>query len=114
MAQIDHNGIIIDCCTHCNGLWFDHMEIERLQKLKGSEVIDRGSSRTGANFDTIRDVSCPRCNIPMLMLSESGKDPFSYEFCPQCNGIFLDAGEFKKMKERTKSSIFAYIRTILK
>lgn len=113
MAEIDHDGITIDRCIYCNGLWFDHQEIDKLLHRKGSEVIDRGASRTGSNYDTIKKIMCPRCNIPMIEKKDSDKDPFTYETCAQCNGIFLDAGEFKKMKARPKGSIFDYLKTIL-
>ena len=112
MALVEHGGITIDRCIHCNGLWFDHLEIEQLQKLKGAGRIDLGASKNGCNYDTIKDISCPRCNRPMLKLNTTGEDPFSYESCSKCNGVFLDAGEFSKLKG-TKKSLLDYIKTFL-
>lgn len=111
MAQIKHEETTIDRCVHCNGIWFDHMEMEQLQRLKGSEIIDHGKSKTGGKYDTIKDISCPRCNIPMDMNKAPDKDHFTYETCSQCNGVFLDAGEFKEFK--TEKSILDLLKKLL-
>jgi Zn-finger nucleic acid-binding protein len=57
MEVIEYNGIEIDRCTNCFGMWFDHLEKEDLKTLKGSETIDIGDDFVGARFNQILDVA---------------------------------------------------------
>ncbi len=33
MHEVSHEGITIDRCTHCTGLWFDDDEASQLKKI---------------------------------------------------------------------------------
>ena len=51
MESVSYQGIEVDRCTKCAGLWFDMLEAEDLKKLSGSESIDIGSAKTGKAQD---------------------------------------------------------------
>ncbi|OGQ97653.1 MAG: hypothetical protein A2521_04920 [Deltaproteobacteria bacterium RIFOXYD12_FULL_57_12] len=110
MAQITYESITVDRCTNCRGMWFDHLEAEKLKRVRGSEKIDSGLSRTGESYDTIKDIACPRCSVPMTQAEDPGKE-LSYETCSKCRGIFLDAGEFKEFKH--DKSILDFLKKFL-
>ena len=99
MSKITFETITVDRCTNCKGIWFDHKEIEQLQRLKGADIIDSGQEKKGKAFDTIKEISCPKCHISMLQNQDPDKDNLSYETCSKCQGIFLDAGEYKKITD---------------
>ena len=42
-------------------------------------------------------VQCPRCNITMR---EREKGDVVIDICPQCRGVWLDAGELERLGER--------------
>jgi Zn-finger nucleic acid-binding protein len=42
-------------------------------------------------------VQCPRCNISMR---EREKGDVVIDICPQCRGVWLDAGELERLGER--------------
>jgi Zn-finger nucleic acid-binding protein len=100
LDSILYQGIEVDRCCQCAGIWFDDTEVEALKGLKGSETIDLGDSTTPSHDDTQNEaILCPRCQMPMNRLLDMDKYPIWYEQCPQCYGIWLDAGEFNQFKQ---------------
>ncbi len=47
----------------------------------------------------------------MLTLEDNEQDHVSYEVCPKCYGVFLDAGEFRDLKDFT---LFERLRALVK
>ena len=95
MEIIDFNGIEIDRCTDCFGMWFDHLEKEDLMTLKGAESIDIGDEFVGARFNEIMDVPCPVCKVKMDHILHNEPFEIKFESCPGCHGAYFDAGEFR-------------------
>jgi Zn-finger nucleic acid-binding protein len=93
--------ITVEKCTGCEGLWFDSMEHEQLKKLRGSETIDTGDPKDGAEFNHIDDYSCPRCGGKMVKMVDSEQPHIWYERCHSCFGAYFDAGEFRDYKHRS-------------
>ena len=61
-------------------------------------VLDSGDPRIGATFDKLADVRCPEDGTPMENTSDEQQPHVRYESCPQCSGLFFDAGEFTDLK----------------
>jgi Zn-finger nucleic acid-binding protein len=101
MRPVTFGSIEIDRCSSCQGLWFELLELEELQQLKGSEVVDQGSALTGALRDEQTKVVCPVDGVPMVRMVDTRQPHIWFETCQICNGSFLDAGEFRDMKEHT-------------
>lgn len=98
---IEFNEVVVDRCTRCRGLWFDMLEKEDLLKMEGAESIDIGDPEEGARFDSFRNAQCPKCKIRMVHMADKDQFHIHYECCPRCFGCYLDAGEFKDLKELT-------------
>jgi Zn-finger nucleic acid-binding protein len=101
MAQVAHEGIEVDRCTACKGLWFDILEHEDLKAISGSEVIDDGSVEMGRANDGLRRIQCPACNVPMIHMVVAAQPHIAYEACTVCYGVYFDAGEFTDFREET-------------
>ncbi len=101
MAKVEYQGLEVDRCSECQGLWFDLMEHEQLKKLSGSEEIDSGAPEVGKINNTITRIACPVCNVPLISMVVAGQPHISYESCTVCYGVYFDAGEFKDYKEFT-------------
>jgi Zn-finger nucleic acid-binding protein len=101
MEPVAFEGVTVDRCTGCKGLWFDAQEQKTLQNAKGSQAIDVGDVRTGRTMDTIRDIKCPRCQVPMITREDVDQHHITFEMCTACKGVFLDAGEFTDLKSYT-------------
>lgn len=110
MEEITHEGITIDRCSHCHGLWFDEDEMHQLKDIVDSDVLDIGDPEVGQKYDSRADVDCPRCGKRMIKSADDKQIHIWYEVCED-HGIFLDAGEFADFKEE---SILDWFRGLIK
>jgi Zn-finger nucleic acid-binding protein len=103
MTAIDIDGIEVDRCDGCGGMWFDLGEKEALKASthKDAERIDIGDPSRGERQNEIRDIDCPRCNTGMVKLSHHEQRHIEYERCATCGGVYLDAGEFDDLRDLT-------------
>lgn len=101
MEKVTHAAIEIDRCTECRGIWFDLMEREKLNDTPGSASIDIGDAEVGDSFDSVDEIDCPVCSTRMIRMVDAEQPHVHYEACKVCNGVFLDAGEFIDLQERT-------------
>ena len=105
MDKVTFQTIEVDRCTACKGLWFDMLEREHLEALKGSESIDVGARHEEDRGQTVR-INCPVCHEPMIRMVEHRHPHVWYESCPVCFGVFFDAGEFREVKEHHALGFF--------
>ena len=106
MESVTYQGITVDRCTDCKGIWFDMLEREALEKLKGSEVIDSGDAQVGRKFNEMGKIACPKCKVNMLRMVDNRQPHIWFEGCPVCYGVFLDAGEFRDLKSNNLLDFF--------
>jgi len=101
METIIVQGIEIDRCIKCRGIWFDMNEKEHLKRAKGAYKADIGHQAIGEYYNEVKDVNCPKCSIKMKSHVEKRSVRIEYETCPKCEGAFFDAGEFREFAEPT-------------
>lgn len=100
LEQVVYAGVEVDRCVSCEGIWFDSFEAERLKTIKGSESLDTGKLETGSQFNRVEgEIDCPRCSTKMTRILDIDQYSIWYEKCPKCQGVWFDAGEFKKFKD---------------
>lgn len=97
--------VVIDRCTDCGGLWFDHGEAEKLKDDWMSDFLDSGDPKVGKNLNTNVDINCPRCGNKMEVVHDPRQPHIQYEVCED-HGMFMDAGEFTDYKHETLLEIF--------
>lgn len=111
MNEITYGGdVVIDRCTHCQGLWFDDDEAEQLKRKWMGDALDTGNPAMGKKWDAVEDVSCPRCGKQMEKVSDPDQPHIWYDVCRE-HGMFMDAGEFTDYKHETLADWF---RTLVK
>jgi Zn-finger nucleic acid-binding protein len=98
---VSYEGITVDRCTGCKGLWVKASVRKQLRETKGAESLDSGDVRTGRLMDQVTNVLCPECQKPMETREDTDQHHISYEACLSCEGVFLDAGEFTDLKHYT-------------
>ncbi len=111
MEKVGFEGIEVDRCTFCKGIWFDLQEHVALKNRKGSEAIDVGAAggigkEFHADLDAKRDIDCPVCKTRLVKLSDPRQPHIWFEKCQNCSGVFLDAGEFTDLKHHTLGDVF--------
>lgn len=110
MQVVEYEGVRVDRCMDCSGLWFDSLEHERLRTVEGSEAIDIGNRKVGRKYNAIGSIACPVCEQPLTKMVDREQQHLWYEACPSCRGVFFDAGEFRDYKEKT---ILDFFRSML-
>ena len=89
-------GLEVDLCPKCGGLWLDRGEITRAAQLPEKELarlrnLLRGSSGPPP-VPTANKAPCPACEG---QLSEVLLGQVHVDYCGTCHGIFLDRGELE-------------------
>lgn len=85
--------IEVDRCHDCGGIWFDKGEDVALQFLKFGQDVDSAKDNSSkVNSECL----CPRCEVPLKdeVYIENGPNG---KKCEKCGGVFLNAGDFKKL-----------------
>jgi Zn-finger nucleic acid-binding protein len=109
MDEITYGGdVVIDRCTNCQGIWFDQGEAEQLKGKWMGEALDTGDADEGKKWDTVEDISCPRCGKDMQKGSDPAQPHIWFEYCDE-HGMFMDAGEFTDFANETPADWFRKI-----
>jgi Zn-finger nucleic acid-binding protein len=106
MEQVDYDGIEIDRCKYCKGIWFDAGEREALNNKSAALAIDTGDVRSGREFNKKDNYRCPRCSGGMVRVVDPQQTHIWYETCSSCSGSYFDAGEFSDLAQHTISDFF--------
>lgn len=96
MAVVNLNGLELDECRFCDGLWLDRDEPERLSRL---DVLSKGMLQPIAFDDSRRVVSraeqcCPRCHGAFEQHRLRG---LTLDVCPECRGLWLQRWGLQKL-----------------
>ena len=113
LNQYEVYGIGIEGCPKCKGLWMDKDE---LRKLK--DRSDQGSWRTLEWMDDEVDAieksqavaskqMCPKCQQTRLISTSFGDSKTIIDWCPSCQGTWLDRDEFQDIVDFLKSKLNA-------
>ena len=97
--------IAVDACEGgCGGVWFDNFELSKIDE-KGAQAI-RGVGRDFAlHVDRESRRRCPRCPEQLMMRRFFSRlRRTEIDECPQCAGIWLDAGEFGVIQQELAES----------
>jgi Zn-finger nucleic acid-binding protein len=89
-------GLEVDLCPKCGGLWLDRGEITRAAKLPEKELARLRTLLSGASgpppVPTENKAPCPACPGS---LSEVMLGAVHVDYCGKCHGLFLDRGELQ-------------------
>jgi Zn-finger nucleic acid-binding protein len=94
MLEVTEQGVTVDRCEGCGGIFFDGLEHEQLKAMHAAAKIDIGEPALGRRNDKQKVVLCPHCNTGMLRLTIHGQSHIHVDSCPVCYGTYFDAGEF--------------------
>lgn len=111
------DGIAVDECPRCRGIWFDPGEIDELvddlePDLRWAEFeMWKNRADFRAEFDRL---DCPRCiNAALAKLCDTDSDT-CIRLCPQCRGSWMTPEDFAaivhslsaELERRTASDYF--------
>ena len=101
-AQTYGRMIVLHRCDSCGGLFCaPDVLLEMKREWMSEIVLDSGSRKLGSVLNEVEDINCPDCGIRMDKTYDRHQTHIWFESCPQCEGIYLDAGEFSDLKYDT-------------
>lgn len=87
LVVVEREGVELDWCPFCRGLWFDAGELEAVEATLGVRFGPlQGEKSQGKR-------PCPRCDQAMEVVALPFSPPLSVDSCPQGHGLWFDAGE---------------------
>ena len=96
-------GIEIDVCKKCGGVWFDHGELDDVMReaMAQPQSVARLDPQAGAPTKQTphRELTCPRCQKPMAAGIFGKTSNIELDRCPQCSGQWADGGELSALVE---------------
>ncbi len=105
-----NDPICIDRCFACGGLWFDKDELDIVVSKEildttefeiEEEPIEDDELKNEVDLDSV-ECKCPRCiDKKMIKKISTRNKRVIVDYCEKCGGIWLDAGEYNKIKQRT-------------
>ena len=103
LREKDADGMTVDMCYGgCGGIWFDAKEIEHLTARAAASLHSIWQAPVG-KLNLAEPRRCPRCEEQLLERKWfSDLKKVEIDQCPQCGGVWLDAGEFSRVYDEIK------------
>lgn len=95
------DGIEIDECPSCHGIWFDADELRRVKDERDTDLnwMDFELWKHGDQFRVnTKAVSCPNCSNALVTI-DYDQTEVEIDHCTHCRGVWLDAGELERILE---------------
>jgi uncharacterized protein len=99
MIVVEYEGIELDHCVKCGGVWFDRNELEYMLERAALRVEDlhiKAAPRTVVAAAHEKPRRCPLCRKPMKKLAVGGADPLILDRCERHGGYWFDRGELPR------------------
>jgi len=81
--------------------YFAKLEFERLRKLEQKKHLEMNEAEKKRLKD-LHLMRCPKCGMELVEVNYKG---IAVDKCSECEGIWLDAGEFESASRLEKSSL---------
>jgi Zn-finger nucleic acid-binding protein len=95
LLHVERSGMVLELCSACRGIWFDPGELTTILELYKRLDPEAGVS-TGAK--------CVRSGQELREVVFPGTD-VRVDVCPDCQGIWLDAGELEVLQQNVAAIV---------
>jgi Zn-finger nucleic acid-binding protein len=98
--------IVLDQCAHCGGIWCDRWELYPLTAAAAARLDRADQEALWQPLTAAKDVLvCPRCCARLSRFRDPALPPDAHiERCPNCNGIWLNRGALRRVKQRANAA----------
>lgn len=106
LRELYYDGIMIDVCPSCRGVWLDKSELPALIKRRdqqwSDQLIDHVLSTLGQDGIPAEELAqqrhCPLCHTHMDAVNYQGNSGVIIDTCPKGHGVWLDHNELGKIR----------------
>ena len=89
-------GVSVDRCSACAGVWFDVEELSQLLSEEAQHITQLLKGGVSEQADGTKG-RCPRDDSELMRVYSSIDRSVVLDACGQCRGVWVDGGEFKKL-----------------
>ena len=104
-VHLQHDGVEIDRCSKCGGVWLEQGELEEIletsqkRNTPPAENTSTNGPAAGVSKSALRDeLACPFCSETMSVVNFAYDSGVIINRCPN-HGIWLDSGELKRIED---------------
>lgn len=102
-------SVNVDRCQECGGAWYDASELRLLKDKARHEDyrwidFDLWREREQFRSDEQEGIACPKDGSQLLTI-RYGDSPVRIDICSECQGIWLDKGEFSRILEYLEDEV---------
>ncbi len=99
LGEIDNEGVTMDFCSGCKGVWFDAGEVGSYFELSRDLPMLAGADRKEQDSS----ISCPRCASGMTEMFYAPPNELTIDQCRSCGGMWFDKGEVRALNKLSAS-----------
>lgn len=102
-----YEGVQIDVCPHCNGVWLDDGELEKIQDTQDSDFRDLPTTALDSVNAAAGMAKAAREGARGCVVCDTAMEKREYAFtsqvmidqCPKGHGMWLDRGELARLEK---------------
>ncbi|NNG01528.1 MAG: hypothetical protein HKM93_19225 [Desulfobacteraceae bacterium] len=99
LTQTGIGSVEVDECEQCKGVWFDKDELRQAKDMTDADLnwMDFDIWKHEDRFKVKPSaINCPVCKTKTQTI-DYGSSTIEVDYCPSCQGIWLEEHEFKKI-----------------
>ena len=106
MAPTHYEGVEIDVCGTCSGVWLDFGELTEIVEIRdaswSASVIEKTLASLGGKGvpaeERERELTCRVCSLVLPASNYQTNSGVIVNACPDGHGVWLDSGELEKLQ----------------
>lgn len=95
LLSMDHEGVTLDFCSGCKGVWFD--EGETAFYVETTVDVPHLDTMIASGRPSAKE--CPRCAVELTTIRYLPDATLELDVCGKCRGIYLDRGELPQLEK---------------
>ena len=94
-------GVQIDSCPICAGIWFDARELGRIMKAgtHALAALEEAVKPAGERETKPDERLCPVCHVPLHKFRYQYESPIELDTCASCHGLWVEDGELAMIQD---------------
>lgn len=98
-----YEGVLIDKCPNCAGVWLDYGELgpiidRKTEKFSKEQLISALKEIGKDSSVAVKEKHCPKCSKVLKTFEYVVNSGVFLDRCPNMHGIWLDPGELEKVQ----------------
>jgi Zn-finger nucleic acid-binding protein len=102
MAPADVDGLIVEVCPKCSGVWLDDVELTELLNSR-PEFFAKLENVAVPRFEVVKparaEKTCPHGHTTLETFRYFFDSPIELDSCPMCYGVFVENEELSDIAE---------------